>query len=330
MQPPEFYNNVSEYEYWFAGYVANGGILEMHISPYDQWFGYLVFGLHYCYDYEPANVTLTDDEEHPLLNSPNIICDYELTTSGYFDVWQCYEDQYINIIAWNTHNNMPTWVEFSWGSGAVIATTIPMEWLYTIYNETDGEYGSPVLENIVAYPDEEDISIKVTPYKEIFARGFPITMNITAINRGDIPLIFTIEIYLDLFYPEGWEEKISIINITTWLTFLSSYKYTLEISDPNLLNLIDNGFFLVINVEPKPYETNEKNCIFMAINPVIPGDTNSDGQVNILDAALLALAFSSISGGPNWNPNADVNGDNKVNILDCIILANHFGQNWNY
>jgi parallel beta-helix repeat protein len=58
----------------------------------------------------------------------------------------------------------------------------------------------------------------------------------------------------------------------------------------------------------------------------IPGDINGDGTVNILDAVLLANAFLSTPGSPNWNPNADINGDGIVNILDAIILANHFGM----
>jgi hypothetical protein len=53
----------------------------------------------------------------------------------------------------------------------------------------------------------------------------------------------------------------------------------------------------------------------------IPGDLNGDGVVNILDAILLADAFGSKPGSPNWNPYADLNDDSVVNILDGIILA---------
>jgi hypothetical protein len=58
---------------------------------------------------------------------------------------------------------------------------------------------------------------------------------------------------------------------------------------------------------------------------MIVGDINGDGVVNILDAIKLALAFNSVPGNSNWNPNADLNGDGVVNILDAIILANNFG-----
>jgi hypothetical protein len=58
----------------------------------------------------------------------------------------------------------------------------------------------------------------------------------------------------------------------------------------------------------------------------VPGDLNGDGTVDIYDAILLAAAYGSTPGTPNWNPNADINGDGIVDIYDAIILAGNFGQ----
>jgi parallel beta-helix repeat protein len=58
----------------------------------------------------------------------------------------------------------------------------------------------------------------------------------------------------------------------------------------------------------------------------LSGDVNGDRIVDIYDAILLANAYGSSSGKPNWNPNADINGDNIVDIYDAILLANHFNQ----
>jgi len=323
MQDQTFYHKVSDYFYWFDDYVYNGGLLEMHISPLD-WIDGLYLPCSLGFHSSDSSVILDEeDAEHPLLNSPNILSESELFACGYFD--GPYDiDNYTNVIGWD-YDNRPVWMEFSCGYGAVVATTIPMERLYYVFNITDGAEGSLVLENSVLYPEEEDISISVTMYKENFAEGYPISMNITAIDRGLWDAVFNIRIYLLNLY----DYKIPIVNITTGLTKLSSLSFTLKISDQNLLDYINNDFILVVNVEPVSYETNEgDNNIFIAINPVIPGDTNGDGQVNILDAILLAFAFSSVPGSHNWNPNADINGDDVINILDCIILASHFGQNW--
>jgi parallel beta-helix repeat protein len=59
---------------------------------------------------------------------------------------------------------------------------------------------------------------------------------------------------------------------------------------------------------------------------LLRGDLNFDGSVDIYDAIILAGAFNSIPGSPNWNPNADINGDNIVDIYDAIMLAGHFNQ----
>jgi hypothetical protein len=58
----------------------------------------------------------------------------------------------------------------------------------------------------------------------------------------------------------------------------------------------------------------------------IPGDVDGDRIVNILDLTIVALAFGSVPGGPNWNPNADVTLDGVVDIRDLTFVAIHFGQ----
>lgn len=56
------------------------------------------------------------------------------------------------------------------------------------------------------------------------------------------------------------------------------------------------------------------------------GDINKDGKVDIRDVAIVAKAFGSYPGFPNWNPVADLNGDGKVDIRDVSIVAKQFGK----
>jgi hypothetical protein len=58
----------------------------------------------------------------------------------------------------------------------------------------------------------------------------------------------------------------------------------------------------------------------------IPGDVNGNGIVDIFDSVILAGAYNSKPGDPNWNPNADLNGDGVVDIIDIALIASHFGQ----
>ena len=58
------------------------------------------------------------------------------------------------------------------------------------------------------------------------------------------------------------------------------------------------------------------------------GDINNDGSIDIHDAILLATAFRSKPGDPNWNSKADLNHDGAIDIYDAIIMAANFGKTY--
>lgn len=60
--------------------------------------------------------------------------------------------------------------------------------------------------------------------------------------------------------------------------------------------------------------------------PLLPGDANHDGRVDIRDAGLLGMAWRTKIGDANYDPNCDFNKDGEVNIQDAAILALHWGQ----
>ena len=63
-------------------------------------------------------------------------------------------------------------------------------------------------------------------------------------------------------------------------------------------------------------------CIFTVI---LIGDLNGDGKIDIKDISIVARAYGSDPGKPNWNPDADLNHDGKVDIKDIAIVAKVFG-----
>jgi hypothetical protein len=68
---------------------------------------------------------------------------------------------------------------------------------------------------------------------------------------------------------------------------------------------------------------------FTALSDVaIPGDLNGDFKVNLEDLVLLAQAYGSKPGDPNWNPNADIDNSGAVGLSDLVILALHYGQHY--
>jgi len=56
------------------------------------------------------------------------------------------------------------------------------------------------------------------------------------------------------------------------------------------------------------------------------GDINGDHRVNMRDIYLVARAFGSEPGDPDWNPMADLKPDNKINMIDICIVAINFGR----
>jgi hypothetical protein len=56
------------------------------------------------------------------------------------------------------------------------------------------------------------------------------------------------------------------------------------------------------------------------------GDVDKDGSVRLLDLEIVAKAYGSTPGDPNWNPDADVNKDGVVNLLDLMMVAGEYGK----
>lgn len=79
------------------------------------------------------------------------------------------------------------------------------------------------------------------------------------------------------------------------------------------------------------YATSQYKIIYLTaastqFKVILIGDINGDNNVNILDIVIVALAFNSEPGDPNWNPKADVVQDYKINILDVVTVALDFGR----
>jgi hypothetical protein len=75
--------------------------------------------------------------------------------------------------------------------------------------------------------------------------------------------------------------------------------------------------------QPLPFTTIDGSFTNVAY---LPGDLNHDGVVDIYDALILAKAFNSRPGDPNWNPEADLLDHGVIDIFDAIALCSHFGQ----
>jgi hypothetical protein len=153
--------------------------------------------------------------------------------------------------------------------------------------------------------------------KTIGGQGYTLNINVTVENQGDFTETFNITVYVNATEIETKQVTLangaSIILTFTWDTS----------------GFVKGNYTLWAYAEPVQGETETMdNMLAVWIFLTLPGDINGDQKVNILDAILLANAFNSKPGDPNWSSNADINGDSKVNILDAIILASYFNQKW--
>lgn len=55
-------------------------------------------------------------------------------------------------------------------------------------------------------------------------------------------------------------------------------------------------------------------------------DLTGDGKVTIKDVAIVARAFGSKRGDPNWEEIADIDGNGKITIYDVATVARDFGK----
>ena len=96
--------------------------------------------------------------------------------------------------------------------------------------------------------------------------------------------------------------------------------------------------WVTIGVPPRTYTLTAVATIPMGsdvytdgnITVRLKGDVNGDGRIDLKDIALVARAFGSTPGSPNWNPAADINGDGIVNMKDMALVVRFFGQRTTY
>jgi hypothetical protein len=59
---------------------------------------------------------------------------------------------------------------------------------------------------------------------------------------------------------------------------------------------------------------------------VLPGDTNADGHVDVVDLLTLVDAFGSLAGDANYDATCDFNSDGAVDVVDLLDLVYNFGE----
>ena len=76
-----------------------------------------------------------------------------------------------------------------------------------------------------------------------------------------------------------------------------------------------------VTIVPDPPTDPPPDDPLVLTSPVLVGDINADGIVDMKDVGYVARLFGTEPTGPLWDAKADVNGDGKINMRDVGITA---------
>ncbi len=151
--------------------------------------------------------------------------------------------------------------------------------------------------------------IRVSPGKVRYNTSAVI--DVTLANLGDFPETAELRVYMNstLIFSQG-------ITVSAGGIEAISVSY-------NTLNTKPGRYVVGALAVPVAGETlgnqGDNSLGGAKVHALPPGDLDQDGDVDILDAGTVVLAFSSVPGSSNWNSGADIDMDGDVDLLDVSV-----------
>ena len=147
----------------------------------------------------------------------------------------------------------------------------------------------------------------------IVESGDKLNVSVVAVNYGDYSETTTLTLKMN-------STVINTVNLALNTGQAQQLQFTWQTIQPNW-----GRYTLTATLTPATGENqinqgdDSISISWIRVSP--PGDVNRDGVVNISDLSIIALAYHSSPGSPNWNPLADVNKDGHIDISDLSICA---------
>jgi hypothetical protein len=141
-----------------------------------------------------------------------------------------------------------------------------------------------------------------------------LSINVTTSNQGELTETFNVILYANA------TEIGMLTNIT-----LASGNFTTLTFTWNTTGFVNGEYTISAYAVPFPGETDtiDNSVTGGIIKVATPGDVNTDGVVNVLDAAAISAHwYQGPPIGPlGYDPNFDINGDGEIGILDAAIVS---------
>ncbi len=144
-QGTTFMNAVSNNRAWFEAYVASGKVLEMHIAPYTSVTIVDPLPCGVATDKLEGTYVSIASPGHTVLTNPNVITDTAIDfLDAYLENISAMPAGALTILRETNYGMRPVLAEAPWGMGAVLVTTMPLEWAWM-------NNGLTLLENLLLY-----------------------------------------------------------------------------------------------------------------------------------------------------------------------------------
>ncbi len=171
------------------------------------------------------------------------------------------------------------------------------------------------------YPVHDPAVTKVTVSP---AKMYPwnvATINVTLADLGDF--IENIQLTVQAVNKTSF-------NVGSASTFLASGQSKIFSFTWNASSAPSARYTIIASILLGPGETMgaglDNTFRYRSLAVLLRGDLNKDYTINIIDAAIMAVAYGSRPGNSSWNPNADLNRDGIVNIIDFAMLGANYGK----
>lgn len=98
--------------------------------------------------------------------------------------------------------------------------------------------------------------------------------------------------------------------------------------DPSMAYLFEDKAILTVLRYEGSLDKLTEDMAITEIAPIVTGDLNFNGKVDIFDVITVTMAFGSRLGDSNWDLIADANNDDIVDIFDVVLVATNFGKTY--
>ena len=163
-----------------------------------------------------------------------------------------------------------------------------------------------------------DIAITtLNPYRSILSNRTTVSINITAVNQGDMAETFNVTVYANttnigaqtVNLPNGTS---TVLTFTWNTTGFAIGNYTITAVADSVLGETDTS----------------DNSLSSTIQVSILGDINGDGRVDMKDVSKVAAGFQTHSGDTRWAANGDLDENGVIDMKDISTIAKHFGEHY--